>query len=72
MHDEDDGIGVMAAILFPLLPVGIKFTSTMLQMLILKGLFSGVIGDNTNQYLINIVAICQLSNIPSIISRLFI
>lgn len=65
MHDDDDGVGATRVIVLPLLPVGVKFTitSTMLQMLTLKGFFNEVASEDANQHIMNFVATCQLSEI---------
>ena len=54
MYDEDDadldGVGATGAIVLPALPPGVKFTitSTMIQLLNLKGMFRGAAGDYAN------------------------
>ncbi|KAH0679304.1 hypothetical protein KY284_020389 [Solanum tuberosum] len=63
MYDEDnadlDGAGATRAIVLLALPPGVKFTitSTMIQLLNLKGMFRGAAGDDANQHLMNFVAI---------------
>ncbi|KAK4706605.1 hypothetical protein R3W88_033837 [Solanum pinnatisectum] len=63
MYEEDDldldGVGATRAIVLPVLPLGFNFTitSTMIQLLNLKGMFRGVTGDDANQHLMNFVAI---------------
>ena len=54
--------------MFPAIPPGVQFTitSTMIQLLNLKGMFRGVAGDDANQHLMNSVAICKLQKIPGI------
>ncbi|XP_049394761.1 uncharacterized protein LOC125859068 [Solanum stenotomum] len=70
MYDEDDadldGSGAIGAIVLPALPPVVKFTitSTMIQLLNLKGMFRGVDGDDANQHLMNFVAICKSQEIP--------
>ncbi|KAK4709684.1 hypothetical protein R3W88_004197 [Solanum pinnatisectum] len=72
MYDEDDldldGAGASGAIVLPALPPGVKFsiTSTMIQLLNLKGMFRGAAGDDANQHLMNFVAICKLLEIPGV------
>ncbi|KAH0698464.1 hypothetical protein KY284_012679 [Solanum tuberosum] len=62
MYEKDaldlDGAG---AIVLHALPLGVKFTitSTMIQLLNLKGMFRGATGDDANQHLMNFVAICK-------------
>ncbi|KAK4729684.1 hypothetical protein R3W88_022672 [Solanum pinnatisectum] len=58
-------VGATGAIVLLLLPLGVKFnsTSTMIQLLNLKGMFRGVTSDDSNQHLMNFVAICKSSNI---------
>ncbi|KAK4716479.1 hypothetical protein R3W88_014817 [Solanum pinnatisectum] len=69
MYVEDDveldGAGATRAIVLPVLPPGVKFTitSTMIQLLNLKGMFRGAAGDDANQYLMNFVAICKSQEI---------
>ncbi|KAH0715119.1 hypothetical protein KY284_008024 [Solanum tuberosum] len=50
----------------PLAPRGVKFTitSTMIQLLNLKGMFRGATGYDANQHLMNFVAICKSQEIP--------
>ncbi|XP_049410609.1 uncharacterized protein LOC125873801 [Solanum stenotomum] len=72
MYDEDDanldGAGATGAIVLPALPPGVKFTitSTMIQLLNLKGMFRGAAGDDANQHLMNFVAICKSQEIPGV------
>ncbi|KAH0665341.1 hypothetical protein KY285_026547 [Solanum tuberosum] len=56
MYDE---AGATRAIVLPTLPPGVKFTitRTMIQLLNLKGMFRAATGDDTNQHLMNFVAI---------------
>ncbi|KAK4724306.1 hypothetical protein R3W88_027085 [Solanum pinnatisectum] len=70
MYEEDDldlnGDGAIGAIVLPTLPLGVKFTitSTMIQLLNLKGMFRGVASNDANQHLMNFVAICKSQEIP--------
>lgn len=63
--DEDkieiDGAGATGAIIpLPLAPrAKFNITSTMIQLLHLKGLFGGLVGDNPNMYLVNFITICK-------------
>ncbi|KAH0669197.1 hypothetical protein KY289_023690 [Solanum tuberosum] len=72
MYEEDnadlDGAGAIGAIVLPALPPGVKFTitSTMIQLLNLKGMFRGAAGDDANQHLMNFVAICKSQEIPGV------
>ncbi|XP_049357121.1 uncharacterized protein LOC125821800 [Solanum verrucosum] len=72
MYEEDvldlDGAGATGAIVLPALPPGVKFTitSTMIQLLNLKGMFRGAAGDDVNPHLINFVAICKSQEIPGV------
>jgi len=52
----------------PALPPGVKFTitSTMIQLLNLKGMFRGEAGDYANQHLMNFVAIYKSQEIPGV------
>ena len=62
MYEEDDAdLDGARAIVLPALPLGIKFTitSTMIQLLNLKGMFRGAVGYDANQHLMNFVAICK-------------
>ncbi|XP_047259305.1 uncharacterized protein LOC124891635 [Capsicum annuum] len=59
--DDLDGVGATEAIIPPPLAPGSKFniTSTMIQLLHLKGLFGGLARDDTNMHLINFVSTCK-------------
>ncbi|KAH0722654.1 hypothetical protein KY289_005698 [Solanum tuberosum] len=65
MYEEDgldlDEAGATGAMVLPALPPGVKFTitSTMIQLLNLKGMFRGAASDDANQHLMNFVAICK-------------
>ncbi|KAH0716839.1 hypothetical protein KY285_012870 [Solanum tuberosum] len=50
----------------PLDPRGVKFTitSTMIQLLNLKGMFRGTAGDDAHQHVMNFVVICKSHEIP--------
>ncbi|KAK4729915.1 hypothetical protein R3W88_022903 [Solanum pinnatisectum] len=69
MYEEDDadldGAGATGAIVLPALPPGVKFTitSTMIQLLNMKGMFRGAAGKDANQHLMNFVAICKSQEI---------
>ncbi|KAH0765021.1 hypothetical protein KY285_000892 [Solanum tuberosum] len=60
-----DGVKVTGAIVLPALPLGVKFiiTSTMIQLLNLKGMLRGAAGDDANQHLMNFVEICKSQEI---------
>ncbi|KAK4706510.1 hypothetical protein R3W88_033927 [Solanum pinnatisectum] len=72
MYEEDkldlDGAGAIGAIVLPALPPSVKFTitSTMIQMLNLKGMLRGVAGDDANQHLMNFVVMCKSQEIPGV------
>ncbi|KAH0661572.1 hypothetical protein KY284_026503 [Solanum tuberosum] len=61
-----DGAGATGAIVLPTLPPGVifKITSTMIQLLNLKDMFMGAVGDDANQHLMNFVAIWKSQEIP--------
>ncbi|KAK4723992.1 hypothetical protein R3W88_026771 [Solanum pinnatisectum] len=69
MYEEDDadldGAGATGTIVLYALPLGVKFTitSTMIQLLYLKGMFRGAAGDDANQHLMNFVVICMSQEI---------
>ncbi|KAK4709768.1 hypothetical protein R3W88_004281 [Solanum pinnatisectum] len=60
-----DGTRATGAILLHTLPPGVKFTitSTMIQLLNLKGIFRGAPTDDASQHLMNFVAICKSQEI---------
>ncbi|KAK4731462.1 hypothetical protein R3W88_024450 [Solanum pinnatisectum] len=72
MFEEDDldldGAGATGAIMLPILLPGVKFTitSTMIQLLNLKGIFSGETGDSAKQHLRNFMVICKSQEIPGV------
>ncbi|KAH0773540.1 hypothetical protein KY290_010677 [Solanum tuberosum] len=63
MFEEDeseiDGAGATGSIVLPMLPPGVKFTitSTLIQLLNLKGMFRGTNGEDDNKHLMNLVEI---------------
>ncbi|KAH0730014.1 hypothetical protein KY289_001202 [Solanum tuberosum] len=71
-YEEDDldldGAGAIGAIVLPVLPPSVKFTitTTIIQLLNLKGMFRGETGDEVNQLLMNFVAICKSQEIPGV------
>ncbi|KAK4706987.1 hypothetical protein R3W88_033459 [Solanum pinnatisectum] len=72
MYEEDDadldGAGATVAIMLPPLPPDVKFTitSTMIQLLNLKGMFRGAASDDANKHLMNFVTICKSQEIPGV------
>ncbi|PHT97467.1 50S ribosomal protein L22, chloroplastic [Capsicum chinense] len=60
--------GTTGEIIPPPLAPGAKFniTSTMIQLLNLKGLFGGLPGDDPNLYLVTFVTICKSFNNPKV------
>ncbi|PHT52648.1 hypothetical protein CQW23_07110 [Capsicum baccatum] len=67
--DDLDGAGATGSIIPPPLATGAKFniTSTMILLLQLKGLFSGLAGDDPNMHLINFISICKSFDSPSVL-----
>ncbi|PHT36007.1 hypothetical protein CQW23_23707 [Capsicum baccatum] len=66
--DDFDGAGATEAIIPPPLAPGAKFniTSTMIQLLQLKGLFGGLAGDEPNMHLINFISTCKSFDNPGV------
>ncbi|PHT40482.1 hypothetical protein CQW23_19336 [Capsicum baccatum] len=68
-NDDDlDGAGATRAIIPPPLAPRAKFnfTSTMIQLLQLKGLFGGLGDDDPNMYLINFISTCKAFDNPRV------
>ncbi|KAK4716309.1 hypothetical protein R3W88_014647 [Solanum pinnatisectum] len=72
MYEEDeldlDGAGAKGAIVLPVLPPSVKFTitSTMIQLLNMKGMFRVAASDDANRHLMNFVSICKSQEIPGV------
>ncbi|PHT72601.1 hypothetical protein T459_23386 [Capsicum annuum] len=71
LNDDDDGMdreGATGTIIpLPLAPGEIfNITSTMIQLLNLKGLFGGLLGDDPNLHLVNFVTICKFFDNPGV------
>ncbi|PHT55240.1 Cyclin-dependent kinase G-1 [Capsicum baccatum] len=67
-QDQLVSINNSGAIIPPPLASGAKFniTSTMIQLLQLKGLFGGLTGDDPNMHLINFISICKSFDNPGV------
>ncbi|PHT31642.1 hypothetical protein CQW23_27979 [Capsicum baccatum] len=66
--DDLDGAGATGTIIPSPLAPGAKFniTSTMIQLLQLKGLFGGLAGDDPNMHLINFISTCKAFDNPGV------
>ncbi|PHT44744.1 hypothetical protein CQW23_13902 [Capsicum baccatum] len=68
--DDDylDGVSATGAIFPPPFAPGAKFniTSTMIQLLQLKWLFGGLVGDDPNMHLINFISTCKAFDNPGV------
>ncbi|PHT34595.1 hypothetical protein CQW23_26395 [Capsicum baccatum] len=67
-YDDLDGAGATGAIIPPPLAPGAKFniTSTVIQLLQLKGLLGGLGGDDPNMHLINFMSTCKAFDNPGV------
>ncbi|KAF3656493.1 hypothetical protein FXO38_14124 [Capsicum annuum] len=66
--DKIDRVDATGAIIPPTLEPGAKLniTTTMIQLLHLKGMFSGLAGDNPNMHLVNFINICKSFDNPGV------
>lgn len=63
-----DEAGAIGTIIPPPLEPRVKFNiiSTMIQLLSLKGLFGGLLGDDPNMHLVNFINICKFFDNPRV------
>ncbi|XP_047262439.1 uncharacterized protein LOC124895926 [Capsicum annuum] len=67
-EDDLNEASAIGAIIPPPLVLGVKFniTSTMIQLLNLKGFFGGLPGDEPNMHLVNFINICKSFDNPGV------